>query len=97
MKASLRAIGSAPMSRAIAGRDVAITDESMFSMNRADATMSAVKRGETGPERITGPRRAPRSAAKVRVRAIAANPRGNKAGFGRSRPERNFAPDETAW
>ena len=33
-----------PISTAIAGNDVAITVESMFSMNRAVATMSGIRR-----------------------------------------------------
>ena len=44
VRASLRAIGLVPMSAAMAGNDVAITVESMFSMNRATARMSGVMR-----------------------------------------------------
>ena len=44
VRASFRAIGLVPMSVAMAGRDVAITVESMFSMNRATARMSGVRR-----------------------------------------------------
>jgi hypothetical protein len=36
--------GLVPMSAAIAGSEVAITVESMFSMNKAAATMSGIKR-----------------------------------------------------
>jgi hypothetical protein len=43
VSASLSAIGSSPRSRAIAGSDVAITVESMFSMKRATATMRVTK------------------------------------------------------
>src|SRR5579862_569699 len=42
--ASLSASGLAPMSAAIAGREVAITVESMFSMNSATATISGTIR-----------------------------------------------------
>ena len=44
-------MGSVPKSRAIAGSDVAITVESMFSMNRADAMISGMMReaGVIGP------------------------------------------------
>src|SRR5215469_13175425 len=42
--ASLSASGSVPMSRAIAGSEVAITVESMFSMNSATATISGTRR-----------------------------------------------------
>lgn len=44
MKASLRMIGSVWRSAAIEGKDVAITVESMFSMNRALAIMSGIRR-----------------------------------------------------
>ncbi len=40
MIASLSSSGSVPMSAAIAGSEVAITVESMFSMNKATATIS---------------------------------------------------------
>ena len=40
MIASLSASGSVPISAAIAGSEVAITVESMFSMNKATATIS---------------------------------------------------------
>ena len=50
--ASLRARGLVPMSAAMAGSEVAMTVESMFSMNRATATMSG-----TMCSRIHGPRR----------------------------------------
>src|SRR5438309_6352796 len=53
--ASLSVSGLVPMSTAIAGSEVAITVESMFSMNRAVATMSGIRRslviGIGGPER----------------------------------------------
>src|SRR5262245_38513193 len=42
--ASLSVRGLVPMSAAIAGSEVAITVESMFSMNRAVATMSGIMR-----------------------------------------------------
>ncbi len=42
--ASFSVSGLVPMSAAIAGSDVAITVESMFSMNRAVATMSGIRR-----------------------------------------------------
>src|SRR3954471_18041854 len=45
--ASLSSSGFAPMSRAIAGSEVAITVESMFSMNRATATISGTIRLES--------------------------------------------------
>ena len=51
MSASLSAIGLVPMSAAIAGRDVAITVESMFSMNRATARISGVIRINCGTSR----------------------------------------------
>ena len=44
MTASLSASGFVPMSAAIAGSDVAMTVESMFSMNRATATISGTMR-----------------------------------------------------
>jgi hypothetical protein len=40
----LSAIGSVPRSAAIAGSEVAIAVESMFSMNNAHATISANRR-----------------------------------------------------
>src|SRR5712671_4854225 len=42
--ASFSVSGLAPMSAAIAGSEVAMTVESMFSMNRAVATMSGIRR-----------------------------------------------------
>src|ERR1700754_2744342 len=42
--ASLNVCGLVPMSAAIAGSEVAITVESMFSMNRAVATISGMMR-----------------------------------------------------
>ena len=42
--ASFRVSGLVPISAAIAGSEVAITVESMFSMNRAVATMSGIRR-----------------------------------------------------
>src|SRR6267154_4322867 len=42
--ASFSVSGLAPISAAIAGSEVAITVESMFSMNRAVATMSGIRR-----------------------------------------------------
>src|ERR1700704_170312 len=42
--ASFRVSGLVPISAAIAGSDVAITVESMFSINRAVATMSGIRR-----------------------------------------------------
>ena len=44
MTASLSASGLVPMSAAIAGSEVAMTVESMFSMNRATATISGTMR-----------------------------------------------------
>ena len=44
MIASFSVSGLVPMSAAIAGSEVAITVESMFSMNRAVATMSGIRR-----------------------------------------------------
>jgi hypothetical protein len=58
--ASFNVSGLVPMSAAIAGSDVAITVESMFSMNRAVATMSGIRRsffigfGEKWREREQG-------------------------------------------
>ncbi len=40
----MRVRGLVPMSRAIAGSEVAMTVESMFSMNRATATVSGTMR-----------------------------------------------------
>ncbi len=42
--ASFSASGLVPMARAIAGSEVAITVESMFSMNSATATISGTTR-----------------------------------------------------
>ena len=42
--ASFSVSGLVPMSAAIAGSEVAMTVESMFSMNRAVATMSGIRR-----------------------------------------------------
>jgi hypothetical protein len=42
--ASLSVSGLVPISAAIAGSEVAITVESMFSMNRAVATISGIRR-----------------------------------------------------
>src|SRR5438876_11501971 len=42
--ASFSVSGLVPISAAMAGSDVAITVESMFSMNRAVATMSGIRR-----------------------------------------------------
>ena len=42
--ASFSVSGLVPISAAIAGSEVAITVESMFSMNRAVATMSGIRR-----------------------------------------------------
>ena len=42
--ASFSVSGLVPMSAAIAGSEVAITVESMFSMNRAVATISGIRR-----------------------------------------------------
>ncbi len=44
MIASFSVRGLVPMSAAMAGSDVAITVESMFSMNSAQATISGIKR-----------------------------------------------------
>ena len=41
--ASLSAMGSSPRSAAITGNDVAMTVESMVSMNRATATIKVTK------------------------------------------------------
>src|SRR5689334_25025173 len=43
VSASLSASGFSPMSAAIAGSDVVITVESMFSMNSAQATISGMR------------------------------------------------------
>src|SRR5215475_14309084 len=51
VSANLSAIGLVPMSAAMAGRDVAITVESMFSMNRATARISGVMRINCGTGR----------------------------------------------
>ena len=56
VSASFSEIGSAPISAAMAGSDVAITVESMFSMNSAVARMSGMSRegdkaGNLGNER----------------------------------------------
>jgi len=48
VSASFSAIGLVPMSAAMAGSDVAITVESMFSMNKATARMSGVMRSNSG-------------------------------------------------
>src|SRR5262249_3430394 len=63
--ASFSVSGLVPMSAAIAGSEVAITVESMFSMNRAVATMSGMRRclsmgdagrgGETGLDGVYHP------------------------------------------
>ncbi|GGD90477.1 hypothetical protein GCM10008012_37670 [Rhizobium anhuiense] len=45
MTASFSAIGEVPISAAIAGRLVAITVESICSMNRATARIMGVRRG----------------------------------------------------
>src|SRR3984893_7106310 len=54
--ASFSVSGLVPMSAAIAGSEVAMTVESMFSMNRAVATMSGIRRSlfiqDFGKERI---------------------------------------------
>jgi hypothetical protein len=42
--ASFKVSGLVPMSTAMAGSEVAMTVESMFSMNRAVATMSGIRR-----------------------------------------------------
>ena len=47
----MSAIGLDPISLAMAGRDVAMTVESMFSMNRATARMSGVRRINCGTGR----------------------------------------------
>ena len=44
VKASFSTMGSVPSSRAMAGSEVAITVESMFSMNSAEAMMSGISR-----------------------------------------------------
>ena len=58
MIASFSVSGLVPMSAAIAGSEVAITVESMFSMNRAVATISGIRRslviGIGGPEKEAG-------------------------------------------
>ena len=55
MIASFSVSGLVPMSAAIAGSEVAMTVESMFSMNRAVATISGIRRslviGIGGPEK----------------------------------------------
>ena len=57
VSASFRAIGLVPMSAAMAGSEVAITVESMFSMNKATARMSGVMRSNSGIGRKGGGRR----------------------------------------
>ena len=53
--ASFSATGDVPMSAAIAGSEVAMTVESICSMNSATARMSGVTRGMgQGPERVPG-------------------------------------------
>ncbi len=56
--ASFSVSGLVPISAAIAGSEVAITVESMFSMNRAVATISGIRRslviGIGGPESEAG-------------------------------------------
>ena len=59
--ASFSVSGLVPMSAAIAGSEVAITVESMFSMNRAVATMSGIRRSlfiefRGGEEKAAGSR-----------------------------------------
>ena len=44
MKASFSTMASVPRSLAMAGSEVAITVESMFSMNRAEAMMRGISR-----------------------------------------------------
>ncbi|HWA18765.1 MAG TPA: hypothetical protein VG757_07185 [Devosia sp.] len=48
VSASFSAMGDVPMSAAIAGSDVAITVESMFSMNKATARMMGTIRCKAG-------------------------------------------------
>src|SRR6202158_1010861 len=52
--ASFSVRGLAPISAAIAGSEVAITVESMFSMNRAVATMSGIRRSLVIENRESG-------------------------------------------
>ena len=52
--ASFSVSGLVPMSAAIAGSEVAITVESMFSMNRAVATISGIRRSLCHRNRGTG-------------------------------------------
>src|SRR4051812_3693310 len=63
--ASFRVSGLVPISAAIAGSEVAMTVESMFSMNRAVATMSGIRRSlfmeSLGKERETGCTTQPRA------------------------------------
>ena len=54
MSASFSATGLVPMSLAIAGSEVAITVESMFSMNRATARMSGMVRFKRVSGRLFG-------------------------------------------
>src|SRR5437762_13110933 len=56
VSANFSASGFSPMSAAIAGSDVGITVESMFSMNSAQATMSGMRtaRCKDGTERGSG-------------------------------------------
>ena len=57
VSASFSASGFSPMSAAIAGSDVVITVESMFSMNSAQATISGMRtarRKGRGRERARG-------------------------------------------
>jgi len=55
--ASFSVSGLAPISAAIAGSEVAITVESMFSMNKAVATMSGIRRSLFIENRGAGKRR----------------------------------------
>ena len=48
VKASFSTMGSVPRSAAIAGSDVAMIVWSMFSMNRAEAMISGMRRVEDG-------------------------------------------------
>ena len=54
MTASLSASGLVPISAAIAGSEVAITVESMFSMNRATAMISGTMRSRRMDNRKAG-------------------------------------------
>ncbi len=64
--ASFNVSGLVPISAAIAGSEVAITVESMFSMNRAVATMSGIRRSFFMEIRVEGHEREDRVSPRCR-------------------------------